>query len=1161
VALRRRASRVAAAALVCTLAAAAPRPAEAWGFAGHRLVNRRAAALLPPPLRALFAANADYLAEHSVDPDLWRGAGAEGEGPNHFLDLDAFGRPPFPAIPLVEAEHLSRHGAEAAGKGRVPWRVQEVYRELVEALRKRDPKRALERAAVLGHYVADAHVPLHAALNYDGQLTGQTGLHARWESDLVERFQRQIEPALRPGPPRPPGDPVAFTLGVLRESFAGYPAVLASDRATAGARDLADTPFDDRYDHAYFSRLYEREGKRVQARLSASVQAVASLWLQAWQEAGRPALDSRYRVPHVRGKRRAILVSLDGGGAAVLDDAVARGVMPHLARLRARGATARSSLTTHPPKTAAGHAALYTGAWSDRNGIAGNEALPAGGNVLARESGYSSHLLRAEPIWVTAARQGLEASVASATQVYPFAPYLDERRFGGNYGRNLTLFDGYQNSHAEGRVWTAEQLAPREAGPWNGPLPAHHGALREVRLAVDGVQVDGLLYDDPRDPASGLDTLYLGLARDLERGITLKPRPALGPSAEAFAALTLRVAGGESAVHFRLYELRPDGSAIRLYQTPPKVLRSSRPRLDAAVLSAAGGFVGNGASWPYQRGELGPTLWEGGDGTAERRYLETAALVVRQMTRLSDFVHDRTAWTLMLTYLPYPDEALHTWLGRLDPGLPGHDPEVAARLRPFLDEVLRLTDGFVGHLAEKAGTEVVLAVGADHGLSGAAGVVRPNVALARAGLLALDGQGRVDLARTQAVYFPGNSGFVVLNRASRPGGVVAPEGEEAVRRQAEAALRGLTDPATGRAVMANVRDARSAGEPALGGPHGGDLYLEVAPGYDLSPDLQGEAVGPMSPRGVHSGAPGRPELRAAFTLAGPGVAAGVDLGDIRQIDVAPTLCALLGLDPPKHATGRVLDEALDGSGLAGGRLSRLVGEGGHGKGHGPRPRAYGHLALAAEQALQREAAQHLVHRVLHQAQHRADRAVAQVGAERLAAGVALAEGRIEQAPAQGGQDLAHADLARGPGQRVAARLPARAAHEAPAPQQAHDLGHVGSGDALQPAQLGDVEARSLWTAGHLQQAAQPVFLLGAELHSRPRYMSPSCSRAASDIRLWSQGGSKATSTSASFTSGRVMSFERMSFRSTSPMPQPGAVSEKRTDTFCPPSGCGATSQE
>jgi len=70
------------------------------------------------------------------------------------------------------------------------------------------------------------------------------------------------------------------------------------------------------------------------------------------------------------------------------------------------------------------------------------------------------------------------------------------------------------------------------------------------------------------------------------------------------------------------------------------------------------------------------------------------ALVVRQMSRVNDFAIDRTGWELLLTYLPFPDEAVHLWYGYLDPSLPSHDPALAARLRPFLDDVLRLAEQY-----------------------------------------------------------------------------------------------------------------------------------------------------------------------------------------------------------------------------------------------------------------------------------------------------------------------------------------------------------------------------------------------------------------------------------------------------------------------------------
>jgi hypothetical protein len=250
------------------------------------------------------------------------------------------------------------------------------------------------------------------------------------------------------------------------------------------------------------------------------------------------------------------------------------------------------------------------------------------------------------------------------------APFTDERRFGGNFGWNMVLFDGYQALDATDAVYGAADVETRPPGSWLGPLPAHVGEVREVGLAVEDARVDGLLYDDPQDPVAGFDTLYLGLDRDPTSGITLKPVPVRPGQPDGFAPLRMNMGGGESPVYFRLYSLAPDGSDLLLYRTPVQLIRAHPPRLEEPALQASGGFVGNGSSWTYADGKLGPPVGKGGDGTAERRYLESAALVARQYTRLTDFAFDKTPWDLLLAYLPYPDEALHTWLGVLIPARP-----------------------------------------------------------------------------------------------------------------------------------------------------------------------------------------------------------------------------------------------------------------------------------------------------------------------------------------------------------------------------------------------------------------------------------------------------------------------------------------------------------
>jgi hypothetical protein len=375
----------------------------------------------------------------------------------------------------------------------------------------------------------------------------------------------------------------------------------------------------------------------------------------------------------------------------------------------------------------------------------------------------------------------------------------------------------------------------------------------------------------------------------------LKPEPPRA-DAEAFRSLSIGLAGSAANLFFRLYELAPDGRRLLLYRAAPHVLRASRPEVERAAHSAVGGFLGNGAEWLYLDGGLGPRLADGGDGTAEARLLESIALVTRQLTRLNDFAWDRTDWHLLVTYLPYPDGVFHAWRGLPD-----------ARIEPWLDRALALVDAYIGHLALRAGDDVILAVGADHGVMATRAVLKPNVVLAGAGLLTLDADGRVDLARTQVYYSPGQ--FLLVNRVARTGGIVPPDEEPAVRRRARAALLAARDPRTKLPVVLEVREA-GPGDPATGGPNGGDLYLSVAPGYDVWASLGGEPVEPREARGEHVLDPDRPAMHASFTVAGPGVAPGVDLGLIRQIDVAPTLCALMGLKPPAQATGRVLTKAL-----------------------------------------------------------------------------------------------------------------------------------------------------------------------------------------------------------------------------------------------------------
>ena len=274
----------------------APARADAWGFEAHKFIMERAIPLLPPEIRRFFEAARTAVIERSIDPDTWRTAGWEDEPPRHFVDMDAYGAYPFTALPRDFDAAVAAHGREFVEKnGTLPWRVEEHYRKLVEAFAQKTPY-ARENIRMfsswVAHYVSDAHVPFHAALNYDGQLTGQWGIHSRFESELFERYRKQLRITRRPVTMVPA--PRDYMFETLLASFPHVQTILDADQAAVAGRDV--------YDDEYFRMMFVRVRPILETRLSDSITAVASIITSAWTEAGRPALpvQARREVRKVR---------------------------------------------------------------------------------------------------------------------------------------------------------------------------------------------------------------------------------------------------------------------------------------------------------------------------------------------------------------------------------------------------------------------------------------------------------------------------------------------------------------------------------------------------------------------------------------------------------------------------------------------------------------------------------------------------------------------------------------------------------------------------------------------------------------------------------------------------------------------------------------------
>lgn len=270
--------------LALALSAARPAPLHAWGFTVHRFITERAVALLPAEIRPFFDVYRTTLVEHSIDPDTYRTIGFIEEPPRHFLDMDAYGPFPFKALPHDYRQAIAARGADFVTKnGVLPWRTEEIYARLREAFKQTTPYARDDIklfSAVIAHYVGDAFQPFHAAVNYDGQLTGQQGIHARFETELFERAVDRLRVA--PDPVQPIANVREFVFATLTDSFSFVEPILAADRAAVQGKN--------EYDEAYFDALLEKTRPILEKRLSQAITGVASVMAAAWIDAGKPPL-------------------------------------------------------------------------------------------------------------------------------------------------------------------------------------------------------------------------------------------------------------------------------------------------------------------------------------------------------------------------------------------------------------------------------------------------------------------------------------------------------------------------------------------------------------------------------------------------------------------------------------------------------------------------------------------------------------------------------------------------------------------------------------------------------------------------------------------------------------------------------------------------------
>jgi hypothetical protein len=268
-----------------------------WGIVGHERINKAAVMALPKPLQVFFYNHIDFITQESTVPDLRKYILQDkAENPRHYFDMENFGS--VDSFPKTMVEAKKKYDEKFLSKnGTLPWHIQDMMAKLTNAFKEKRKSEILFIAADLGHYIADAHMPLHTSNNHDGQLTDQKGIHSLWESRLPELFVKDYKFTVAPAHYYEDVDKATWDM--IHDTHSLVPVLLAADkglRTSLGVNEIFVTDAQGavvknkyngvKYTDEYAGQFHTALNGMVESQMKKAVTATASFWYTAWINAG-----------------------------------------------------------------------------------------------------------------------------------------------------------------------------------------------------------------------------------------------------------------------------------------------------------------------------------------------------------------------------------------------------------------------------------------------------------------------------------------------------------------------------------------------------------------------------------------------------------------------------------------------------------------------------------------------------------------------------------------------------------------------------------------------------------------------------------------------------------------------------------------------------------
>lgn len=263
---------------------------QGWGNTGHRTINKKSAEGFPATMNFL-TGWADSLSAHASDAD-YRKSDDPNEGPKHYIDIDNY--PTFVSSGRIPHDYdsvVAIYGQSfVIDQGTLPWTILVTMDSLTAAFRRNDLHRAMLLASDLGHYVGDGHMPLHLTKNYNGQLTGQSGVHSRYESTMINRYISSIVYNTTSAEYIP--DVKEYTFSFIYENYRYVDSVLYAD---AQAKAISGSTSSNQY----YQKLWEYSAGFTNRLFSNASDRLSSLIYTAWKNATTPASAGSLYQPEI----------------------------------------------------------------------------------------------------------------------------------------------------------------------------------------------------------------------------------------------------------------------------------------------------------------------------------------------------------------------------------------------------------------------------------------------------------------------------------------------------------------------------------------------------------------------------------------------------------------------------------------------------------------------------------------------------------------------------------------------------------------------------------------------------------------------------------------------------------------------------------------------